>query len=183
MRYYDKATKTEAVKGFHNIKAKHVVSLPNDHFFFQQLPEDHEVIYKSDGMPDKIRKFNLSHFQKKVWHQLKTIRREKNMADLVYDNKAFNMDVESWESLNDALKRISLPDAPQTREWTTADNSIVTLNHDSLKAIITARIDRKDILHRASQHIRQIIFSSKDPEALDINKLYDDKITQLKEAV
>lgn len=183
MRYYDKSTKTEAIQGFHDVETEDVISLPDDHFFFQQLPEDHEVIYKSDGMPDKIQKLNLTHFQKKVWHRLKKMRREKNVADLVYENNAFDMDAESWENLNDAFKRISLPDAPQTREWTTADNSIVTLDHDSLKAIITARIDRKDILHRASQIIRQQIFTSDEPETLDITKLYEDKITELKEAV
>lgn len=51
MRFFDRATRSEALPGIHSIDLPSVVALPDDHPFFAALPPGCKVDYDAEGLP------------------------------------------------------------------------------------------------------------------------------------
>lgn len=51
MRYFDRATRSEALPGIHSIDLPTVVELPDDHPFFAPLAPGLKVDFDADGLP------------------------------------------------------------------------------------------------------------------------------------
>ena len=117
---------------------------------------------------------------KNEFHQyLNILLEKKDQEPIDFDGRVFGADSSDQRNLERALRRISLPGAKESRSWILQDKSISTVNHDDIKGINAAIDDRYDILHQASYIVHSIIDNSDDPESLDVETLYNEKITEL----
>ncbi|NQZ58075.1 MAG: DUF4376 domain-containing protein [Lentisphaeraceae bacterium] len=114
-----------------------------------------------------------------AWQKLKSLRVFKNSEPITFSGMIFDVSAEAWENLTDAIKRLALPNPPASRNWTLADDSTVVVTAEVIQGLVAGRIDRKDTLHTASQLLRSEVNASENPEALDLQALYQVKITEL----
>lgn len=121
----------------------------------------------------------LPELQSLAWEQLKNLRSQKNSEPLELNGEVFDADTEGWDNIKDALKRLDLPNPPESRPWKLANNSISTMTPAKVKSLVAEKIDRKDVLHTAAEIVRAMILASTDPASLDVETLYNNKITEL----
>ena len=114
-----------------------------------------------------------------AWTATKALRTKKNYEHILFNGDFFEVMPSSWENLTDAIARLALPNAATERLWLTADNQTVTLSAVDIQTIVANKIDRKDLLHVASQIVRAEIAASSTPADIDIETQYDNAITTI----
>ena len=77
--------------------------------------------------------------------ELKGIRDEKEVEPVQYIDHYYDFDVKSFDRINAAI--IALDQTHGTIGWTTADNSVVEVNADSLRGVIASAALRSNTLH------------------------------------
>ena len=124
MRYYDKKTRTEAIKGLHDFDDGDIIELEDDHIFFQQVPEGMELIYV-DGVPDRHEAIP-GYAEDKARDEWKASRADAvaNIKVTTQAGNTFDGDEVSQSRMSRAI--IALGTTPGgTVNWILADNTVV----------------------------------------------------------
>ena len=87
--------------------------------------------------------------------ELKGIRDEKEVEPVQYIDHLYDFDVKSFDRINAAI--IALDQTHGTIGWTTADNSVVEVNADSLRGVIASAALRSNTLHIIYRELKEAV--------------------------
>lgn len=181
-RYFNKAQKTEVIPGIHftikdgKINNPNVVELPSNHVFFSQIPENFTMEFNAEGLPISHKKAPLQILADFAWTKVKAMRATKMEDVLEHAGELYQIDRYSRENMEDAIAEMSGTDRI---DWRTAENTDVSLSAVQLQNILTKYRQRKHVLSKASWMVEAIILNSANPEELELDTLYDEKITEV----
>lgn len=80
---------------------------------------------------------------------LKAERDAKEVEPITYNGSRFDYDEKARDRINAAIIALDMAGAEATLEWTTADNTNVTVTANDLRAVIAAVAVRSNALHEA----------------------------------
>lgn len=85
--------------------------------------------------------------------ELKGIRDDKELEPVQYVDHYYDFDTKSFDRINAAI--IALDQTHGTIGWTTADNSVVEVNADTLRGVIASAAVRSNELHIKYRELKQ----------------------------
>ena len=97
--------------------------------------------------------------------ELKGIRDEKELEPVQYIDHLYDFDVKSFDRINAAI--IALDQTHGTIGWTTADNSVVEVNADSLRGVIASAALRSNTLHVIYRELKEAVNAATTAEEVE----------------
>lgn len=97
--------------------------------------------------------------------ELKGIRDEKEVEPVQYIDHLYDFDVKSFDRINAAI--IALDQTHGTIGWTTADNSVVEVNADSLRGVIASAALRSNTLHIIYRELKEAVNAATTAEEVE----------------
>ena len=97
--------------------------------------------------------------------ELKGIRDEKEVEPVQYIDHYYDFDVKSFDRINAAI--IALDQTHGTIGWTTADNSVVEVNADSLRGVIASAALRSNTLHIIYRELKEAVNAATTAEEVE----------------
>ena len=97
--------------------------------------------------------------------ELKGIRDEKELEPVQYIDHYYDFDVKSFDRINAAI--IALDQTHGTIGWTTADNSVVEVNADSLRGVIASAALRSNTLHIIYRELKEAVKAATTAEEVE----------------
>ena len=97
--------------------------------------------------------------------ELKGIRDEKEVEPVQYIDHLYDFDVKSFDRINAAI--IALDQTHGTIGWTTADNSVVEVNADSLRGVIASAALRSNTLHVIYRELKEAVNAATTAEEVE----------------
>ena len=97
--------------------------------------------------------------------ELKGIRDEKELEPVQYIDHLYDFDVKSFDRINAAI--IALDQTHGTIGWTTADNSVVEVNADSLRGVIASAALRSNTLHIIYRELKEAVNAATTAEEVE----------------
>ena len=97
--------------------------------------------------------------------ELKGIRDEKELEPVQYIDHLYDFDVKSFDRINAAI--IALDQTHGTIGWTTADNSVVEVNADSLRGVIASAALRSNTLHVIYRVLKEAVNAATTAEEVE----------------
>ena len=97
--------------------------------------------------------------------ELKGIRDEKELEPVLYIDHYYDFDVKSFDRINAAI--IALDQTHGTIGWTTADNSVVEVNADSLRGVIASAALRSNTLHVIYRELKEAVNAATTAEEVE----------------
>ena len=97
--------------------------------------------------------------------ELKGIRDEKEVEPVQYIDHYYDFDVKSFDRINAAI--IALDQTHGTIGWTTADNSVVEVNADSLRGVIASAALRSNTLHVIYRELKEAVNAATTAEEVE----------------
>ena len=97
--------------------------------------------------------------------ELKGIRDEKELEPVQYIDHRYDFDVKSFDRINAAI--IALDQTHGTIGWTTADNSVVEVNADSLRGVIASAALRSNTLHVIYRELKEAVNAATTAEEVE----------------
>lgn len=121
--------------------------------------EYYEVVENMPYMPtlDELKSNKISEFKNK--------RDTLEVEPIEYNGNLFDYDEKARDRINSALVALDL--SKQSIEWTTADNTNVTINADDLRGVIAKVAERSNQLHIKYRELKEQIESCKTKEDLE----------------
>lgn len=107
----------------------------------------------------------LSDLQAAKIAELKGIRDEKELEPVQYIDHLYDFDVKSFDRINAAI--IALDQTHGTIGWTTADNSVVEVNADSLRGVIASAALRSNTLHVIYRELKEAVNAATTAEEVE----------------
>lgn len=98
---------------------------------------------------------------------LKAERDAKEVEPITYNGNRFDYDEKARDRINAAIIALDMAGAEATLEWTTADNTNVTVNANDLRAVIAAVAARSNALHEAYRAAKEQIAAAKTKEEIE----------------
>lgn len=90
--------------------------------------------------------------------ELKGIRDSKEVEPVEFYGHRYDFDTKSFDRINAAI--IALDQTHGTIGWTTADNSVVDVNADTLRGVIAAAAIRSDSLHIIYRNLKETVLAA-----------------------
>ena len=97
--------------------------------------------------------------------ELKGIRDKKELEPVQYIDHLYDFDVKSFDRINAAI--IALDQTHGTIGWTTADNSVVEVNADSLRGVIASAALRSNTLHVIYRELKEAVNAATTAEEVE----------------
>ena len=142
--------------------------------FIQISDEDYELYatlnYIYDGeKPKKIDVYipTLDELKAAKIAELKAERDAKEVEPIEYNENSFDYDDKARDRINAAIIALDLQGAEATLEWTTADNTNVTVTATDLKMVIAAVAVRSNALHIAYRAAKAEVQAAQTKEELE----------------
>lgn len=130
-----------------------------------------------DDIPAEVQaKLNLE-IKANKWQETKDLREIKKQENIQYRDWIFQGNKESLENMERKLKRMN---NGHILEWRDVDNVGHPFSDGDLDSMINIIIDRGELLYYASWEVEKVINESNNPESLDIDQIYSEKIEELK---
>ena len=98
-------------------------------------------------------------------NELKTIRDNEEVKPIAYNGNLFDFDEKARDRINSALIALSI--TGQSIEWTTADNTNVTVTADNLCGVIAAVVVRSNELHVKYRQLKEQVEACTTKEQLE----------------
>lgn len=99
--------------------------------------------------------------------ELKAERDAKEVEPIEYNESSFDYDDKARDRINAAIIALDLQGADATLEWTTADNTNVTVTATDLKMVIAAVAVRSNALHVAYRAAKTEVQAAQTKEELE----------------
>lgn len=90
-------------------------------------------------------------------NELKTIRDNEEVKPIEYNGNSYDYDDKARDRINSAIIALSI--TGQSIEWTTADNTNVTVTADDLRGIIAAVAMRSNELHAKYRELKEQVLA------------------------
>ena len=87
--------------------------------------------------------------------ELKALRDAKETEPVQYIDHRYDFDTKSFDRINAAI--IALDQTQGTIGWTTADNSVVEVNADTLRGVIASAAIRSNALHVIYRELKEAV--------------------------
>ena len=97
--------------------------------------------------------------------ELKTIRDTEEVKPIEYNGNLFDYDDKARDRINSAIIALSI--TGQSIEWTTADNTNVTVTADDLRGIVASVAVRSNELHLKYRELKERVENCTTKEELD----------------
>ena len=97
--------------------------------------------------------------------EFKTIRDTEEVKPIPYNGNLFDFDDKARDRINSAIIALSITD--QSIEWTTADNTNVTVTADDLRGIVANVAVRSNELHVKYRELKERVENCTTKEELD----------------
>ena len=97
--------------------------------------------------------------------ELKGIRDAKEVEPIQYIDHLYDFDTKSYDRINAAI--IALDQTHGTIGWTTADNTVVEVNADSLRGVIGAAAIRSNNLHIIYRQLKEQVQEAQTNEEVE----------------
>lgn len=97
--------------------------------------------------------------------ELKTIRDAEEVKPIEYNGNLFDFDDKARDRINSAI--IALDITGQSIEWTTADNTNVTVTADDLRGVVANVAVRSNQLHAKYRELKELIEGCTTKEELE----------------
>lgn len=97
--------------------------------------------------------------------EFKNVRDAEEIKPIEYNGNLFDFDDKARDRINSAI--IALDITGQSIEWTTADNSNVTVTANDLRGVIGAVAVRSNELHIKYRNLKEQVLSCTDKDAVD----------------
>lgn len=98
-------------------------------------------------------------------NEFKSIRDTEEIKPIEYNGNLFDFDDKARDRINSAI--IALDITGQSIEWTTADNTNVTVNADDLRGVIAAVALRSNKLHNAYRTAKEKVLEATTKEEVE----------------
>lgn len=98
-------------------------------------------------------------------NEFKSIRDSEEVKPIEYNGNLFDFDEKARDRINSAIIALSI--TGQSIEWTTADNSNVTVTADDLRGVIAAVAMRSNELHVKYRELKELIEGCTTKEELE----------------
>ena len=98
-------------------------------------------------------------------NEFKTIRDTEEVKPIAYNGNIFDFDEKARDRINSAIIALSI--TGQSIEWTTADNTNVTVTADDLRGVIAAVAMRSNELHVKYRQLKEQVEACTTKEQLE----------------
>ena len=102
-------------------------------------------------------------------NELKSIRDAEEVKPIEYNGNLFDFDEKARDRINSAIIALSI--TGQSIEWTTADNTNVSVTADDLRGVIAAVAVRSNALHLAYRKAKERVEEAQTAEELEAIEL------------
>ena len=99
-------------------------------------------------------------------NELKSIRDTEEVKPIAYNGNLFDFDDKARDRINSAIIALSI--TGQSIEWTTADNTNVTVTTDDLRGVVANVAVRSNELHVRYRELKELVEACTTKEELDI---------------
>lgn len=109
----------------------------------------------------------IEYFKNRRIEILKMQRDKAEVEPIEYNGHSFDYDDKARERINAAIIALSLQGEDASIDWTTADNTNVTVTADDLRGVIAAVAMRSNELHIKYRELKERVESCATKEELD----------------
>ena len=136
--------------------------LPGDDSYFNEFAQG-KIYIDGHFIPEPPYVPLLADVQAAKIAELKVIRDAKELEPVAYNGSDFDFDTKSFDRINAAI--IAL-DQGGSIDWTTADNSVVTVTAVDLRGVIAAAAVRSNQLHIIYRDLKADVMAATTIEAV-----------------